>query len=125
MRAPAATARRAVAMRGAHSTDSATAAQAAAYPAAPVALRTPIYRDLVFSNITATVQPGYRAGLIWGLPEMNVTNVLLQSVHITADRPFGIYDAQNVRVVDSSITTPSGVPPWSVTNSDFAADGHY
>jgi len=96
-----------------------TAAQAVAYPAAPVALRTPIYRDLVFSNLTATVQPGCRAGLIWGLPEMNVTNVLLQQVHITADRSFGIYDAQNVRVVDSQITTPDGVPPWSTTNADL------
>ena len=99
-----------------------TAAQAAAYPAAPVALRTPIYRDLVFSNLTATVQPGYRAGLIWGLPEMNVTNVLLQQVHITADRPFGLYDVQNVRVVDSQITTPAGVPPWSVTNATVAVE---
>jgi len=99
-----------------------TAAQAAAYSAAPVALRTPIYRDLVFSNITATVQPGYRAGLIWGLPEMNVTNVLLQQVHITADRPFGIYDAQNVRVLDSSITTPEGIPSWSVTNATLVLE---
>ncbi len=99
-----------------------TAAQAAAYPAAPVALRTPIYRNLVFSNLTATVQPGYRAGLIWGLPEMNVTNVLLQQVHITADRPFGLYDVQNVRVVDSQIITPAGVPPWSVTNATVAVE---
>ena len=57
--------------------------------------------------------------MIWGLPEMNVTNVLLQQVHITADRSFGIYDAQNVRVVDSQITTPDGVPPWSTTNADL------
>jgi len=56
------------------------------------------------------------------LPEMKVTNVLLQQVHITADRPFGIYDAQNVRVVDSAITTPDGVPPWSVTNSDLTLE---
>jgi polygalacturonase len=94
-----------------------TAARAAAYPAAPVALRTPIYRNLVFSNLTATVSPGRRAGLIWGLPEMNVTNVLLERIHITADRSFGICDAQYVRVVDSQITTPDGVPSWSVTNA--------
>jgi polygalacturonase len=94
-----------------------TPAQAAAYPAAVVGKNTPSYRDLVFSNITATVQPGHRAGLIWGLPEMSVTNVLLQRVNITADLPFGLYDAQNVKVVDSRIITPAGVPPWSITNA--------
>ena len=96
-----------------------TPAQAAAYPAADIGERTPIYRDLVFSNLTATVQPGRRAGLIWGLPEMAITNILLQQVHITADRSFGIYNAQQVRVVDSQITTPAGVPPWAVTQSDL------
>ena len=45
---------------------------AAGYLSAPVRGRTPIYSDFVFSNITATVNPGRRAGLIWGLPEMNV-----------------------------------------------------
>ena len=90
---------------------------AAAYPPAPIGWRTPIYRDLVFSNITATATPGGCAGLIWGLPEMNVTNVLLQQVNITADRPFAIYNAKNVRVVDSQIVTPEGVAPWAFTNA--------
>jgi polygalacturonase len=95
-----------------------TPALAGAYPVADIGYRTPIYRDLVFSNITATVSLGGRAGLIWGLPEMAVTNVLLQQVNITADRSFGVYDASNVRVMDSHIVTPDGVPPWAVTNAD-------
>jgi len=74
----------------------------------------------VFSNLTATVQPGRRAGLIWGLPEMAVSNVLLSHLLITADRPFGLYDVQNVRVVDTRITTPAGVNPWAVTNAQVA-----
>ena len=96
-----------------------TAAIAAGYPSSTVGNRTPIYRDIVFSNITATVQSGRRAGLIWGLPEMAVTNVLLQQVNITADKPFGIYDAQNVRLVDSKIITPDGVNQLSCTNADM------
>jgi len=56
--------------------------------------------------------------LIWGLPEMAVTNVLMQQVNITADKPFGIYDAQNVRLVDSKIITPGGVNQLSCTNAD-------
>jgi hypothetical protein len=90
---------------------------AASYPTAPIAGRTPIYRDFVFSNITATVESGRRAGLIWGLPEMNVTNVLLQKVNITADKPFGFFNAQNVRLVDCKITTPDGVNKISSTNA--------
>jgi polygalacturonase len=96
-----------------------TATIAATYPGKPVAGRTPVYRDLVFSNITATVPSGRRAGLIWGLPEMAVTNVLLQRVHITADKPFGIYDAQNVRMVDCQIITPDGVNQLSRTNAQI------
>jgi polygalacturonase len=96
--------------------------QAAAYPTAALKERTPSYRDLVFSNITASVQPGYRAGLIWGLPEMAVSNVLLQQLNITADRPFALYDVRNVRVVDSQIHTPAGVSAWAVTNAEVTFD---
>lgn len=82
---------------------------AAKYPSAPISDRTPVYRDFVFSNITATASAGRRAGLIWGLPEMNVTNVLLQNVNITADKPFGIFNAQGVRLVNCKIVTPGGI----------------
>jgi polygalacturonase len=94
-----------------------TPAIAATYPSANITPTTPIYRDITFSNLTATVQPGRRAGLIWGLPEMAVTNVLLQNVTITADKPFGLYDAQNVRLVDCKIITPDGVNKLSCTNA--------
>ena len=96
-----------------------TAAAAATYPRSAVTSRTPIYRDITFSNVTATVQPGRRAGLIWGLPEMAITNVLLERVNITADKPFGIYAAQNVRLVDSKIVTPDGVNHLSATNAQI------
>lgn len=92
---------------------------AARYPAAPITGRTPIYRDLVFSNITATVQSGHRAGLIWGLPELNATNVLLQKISIKADKPFGIFNAQQVRVVDCNIVTPVGVNKIASTNAQI------
>ena len=96
-----------------------TPAIAAGYPQAVIGPRTPAYANITFSNITATAAAGRRAGLIWGLPEMNVTNVLLERVNITADKPFGIYDAQNVRLVDSKIITPDGVDPISSTNAQI------
>ena len=86
-------------------------------PAEPIAARTPIYRDIVFSNLTATAQSGRRAGLIWGRPEAAVTNLLLQRVNITADKPFGVYNAQGVRFVDSQIITPAGTNKLSCTNA--------
>lgn len=96
-----------------------TPAIAATYPPASIGEKTPIYRDFVFSNITATVQKGKRAGLIWGLPEMGVTNVLLQNVTITADRPFGIFNAKNVRMVDCKIITPDGVNRIATMDTDL------
>jgi polygalacturonase len=96
---------------------------AAKYPAAPVAGRTPIYRDITFSNITATAAAGRRAGLIWGLPEMNVTNVLFEKVSIQADKPFGIFNAQNVRLVDCNIVTPEGVNKIASTNAQITVSG--
>lgn len=100
--------------------DKITPAIAATYPRQEVGPRTPIYSDLVFSNITATVAPGHRAGLIWGLPEMAVTNVLLDKVEITADRPFGIFEARNVRLVDCKIVTPEGVNKVVSTNAEIS-----
>ena len=96
---------------------------AASYPTAPVGERTPVYRDFIFSNITATVQKGRRAGLIWGLPEMNTTNVRLQNVRITADKPFGFFNAQNVRLENCRIATPAGVDRIASTNSTVEISG--
>ena len=96
-----------------------TAEIAATYPSAKITDRTPFYRDITFSNITAIVTPGNRAGLIWGLPEAAVTNVTLDHVNITADHPFGIYAAQNVRVINSHIITPEGINKLSSTNAQI------
>ena len=96
-----------------------TPAIAASFPSNAVVARTPIYRDITFSNITATVAAGYRAGLIWGRPEMNASNIILSHIHITADRPFGIFDAQNVQLTDFKITTPAGIDKLVTTNSQI------
>ena len=86
---------------------------AATYPSAPLSERTPLFRNFTFSDITATVESGRRAGLIWGLPEAPVSHVLLHNVHITADRPFGIYCAEGVRLENCTVKTPEGVKPFT------------
>ncbi len=93
---------------------------AAGYPPAPVTSLTPIYRDILFSNIIATASSGSRAGLIWGLPEMSVSNVLLAGVRIQADKPFGIFDAQGVQLSGTQIQTPEGVNHLAVYNAQVS-----
>jgi polygalacturonase len=81
---------------------------AARYPARELGPKTPIYKDIVFSNITATAAKGRRAGLIWGLPEAPATNITLQNVQITADKPFGIFNAENVKIEGCTFIVPGG-----------------
>jgi hypothetical protein len=98
-----------------------TAETAASYPAKPMGERTPVYENIRFINITATAQKGRRAGLIWGLPESLVSNLLLENVNITADKPFGIYNARGVRLVNCKIVTPQGVNQLSVANAEMSS----
>jgi polygalacturonase len=99
--------------------DSISPAVAASYPAAPyVAGKTPTYRDITFSNIIATGQSGRAAGLVWGLPECSVSNLTLIKVNISADtRTFGIYDANNVQLIDCSHIPSANVNQFSFFNS--------
>ncbi|MFT3867658.1 MAG: glycosyl hydrolase family 28 protein [Nibricoccus sp.] len=90
------------------------------YPAAPVDKLTPLFSDLVFENITATVAPGRRAGLIWGLPESKAKNILLRNVKIAADKPFGIYSAQNVRLENCEIRTPDGLNKIATADAEIS-----
>jgi polygalacturonase len=100
-----------------------TAEIALGYPAKPVEARTPIYSNIRFTNIAATVTSGRRAGLIWGLPEAPVTGLLLQNVEITADKPFGIYNAKDMHIADCKITTPEGLNKLSVANAQVDVGG--
>ena len=93
------------------------------YPSATVTELTPIYRDITFENITATTQQGKRAGLIWGLPEAAVSNVLFKNVNITADNPFGVFFANNVKLVNCKIITKEGENKLSLTNAKVSIDG--
>jgi len=79
------------------------------FPSQPMTDRTPVYRDITFTNITATAAKGSRAGLIWGLPEAPATNIVLKNVAITADKPFGIFSARNVKIEGCHIQTPDGL----------------
>ena len=96
---------------------------AASYPSAPVTPLTPTYRNITFTDITATAASGKRAGLIWGLPESAITNVVLKNVNIVADKPFGVFFANDVQLINCKIQTSWGKNKLAITNAKVSIDG--
>lgn len=96
-----------------------TGETAATYPTSQPTELTPNFHDITFSNITATTPPGSRAGLIWGLPEQPVKNVILENIHITADKPFGVFFVDGMEIKDCKIVTPEGTNQISNTQTDL------
>ena len=96
---------------------------AATYPSETITEKTPIYKNITFKNISATTEAGKRAGLIWGLPETALDNITFDHVYITAENPFGIFFANNVKLTNCIISTREGKNKLSVTNSDITIDG--
>jgi len=90
-----------------------TPAIAAIFPSNAPASTTPIYRNIVISNVVGTAQSGRQAGLIWGRPEMLISNVTMSGVQITGSKTFGAYYVQGLKIVDSAITVPTGVDKFS------------
>ena len=96
---------------------------ATTYASAPIGDLTPVYKNILFQNITATVQNGKRAGLIWGLPEAPAADIVLQNVTIRAENPFGVFFAQNVRLEKCDIRTKEGRNRLQITNAQVSIDG--
>ena len=94
-----------------------TTAAAAATNSAPVTSTTPIWRNVLISNITATVASGGEAGMIWGRTELPVTNVTLSRVSITAPLNFNLYNGYGIQFVDSHITLPGSLKTFSLYNA--------
>jgi polygalacturonase len=95
---------------------------AVTYPSATPTDLTPNYHDIAFYDITATTEKGKRAGLIWGLPEAAISNILLQNVNIIADNSFGIFFAKNVRLKNCKILTKDGINKLTLTNTEITID---
>jgi polygalacturonase len=97
-----------------------TPAKAAALPLEPVLDTTPIWRDITFSNITASATVA--GGTIWGRPNMPVSNVNFVRVNITAPGPFNIYNARRIRFQDCSIKLEGG-RKFTMLNADVTFNG--
>ncbi|HEY3762823.1 MAG TPA: glycosyl hydrolase family 28 protein [Verrucomicrobiae bacterium] len=90
----------------------------AAGEAAPVPnSTTAIWRNIVISNLTATVANGGEAGIIWARTEMPLTNIVFSHVNITAPTTFDVYNAYGMQFVDSQVTVPSGTNTFTIYNA--------
>jgi len=87
---------------------SVTPTTAAGEVISPVNSATPVWRNITFSNLTATISSSGVAGIIWGRTELPATNIVMSHVNITASKTFDIYNAQGIQFLDSKITTGSG-----------------
>ncbi len=76
--------------------------------------KTPVFRNIEISNVTATCQK--RAGIILGLPESEISNVVLQNVQISAEKGLTIKNANGVRLKNVHITAKEG-PPFILDNA--------
>ncbi len=90
------------------SPNNASIATAASQPVSVVNGNTPVWHDIIFSNLTATVAGNASAGILWGRTELPLTNIVLDGVHITAANTFNVFNAQQIQFVDSTITTTAG-----------------
>jgi hypothetical protein len=69
---------------------------------------TPVFRNIYISNLTATCQK--TAGVITGLPESKISNVVLKNVRISSSTGLTIKNASGVQFKDVQITTRQGPP---------------
>lgn len=77
----------------------------------------PIYRNIHIRNLTATCPQA--VGLIVGLPESCISNVVLENVHISAAKSFEIRDAKDIQFKNVSISVPGG-KPFTLENAEVS-----
>ncbi len=68
--------------------------------------KTPVYRNLRVSNLKATCQKS--AGVILGLPESCISNVVFENVQISAHSGLAIRNAKGVQFKNSSVLAADG-----------------
>jgi polygalacturonase len=85
---------------------------------AAVTSLTPIYRNITFSNITATSVSGFPIGIIWARTEMPATNIVFNKVKVTGDRSFDLYNVYGAQFIDCNLKASAN------SNTFSMFDGH-
>ncbi|HXI84332.1 MAG TPA: glycosyl hydrolase family 28 protein [Verrucomicrobiae bacterium] len=94
---------------------------ASVQPVAPVTSLTPIWQNILISNLTVVATTGLNIdGIIWGRTEMLVSNVTFYDVNITAPtNTFVVYNAQGIQFIDSHLTTPTSTNTFTLYNAQI------
>ncbi len=77
----------------------------------------PAYRHIIIRNLTATCP--FNAGTIVGLPQICISDVVLENVSITATKSFDIRNAKGIQLKNVTITLPVG-KPFNLENAEVA-----
>ena len=98
-------------------------------PAPPLSGTTPVYRNIIFSNITAYSVSGYPVGLIWARTELPATNIVFNKVNLTGNESFGLYNISGAQFIDCNLKVSATSNTFAlfnaqliVTNSAFATN---
>ncbi len=75
-------------------------------PAQPITETTPVFRNITIRNVTGNSTK--EAGLIVGLPESLVENIVLENVHLTAAEGLTIANAKGVQLRNVQVTAARG-----------------
>jgi polygalacturonase len=91
-------------------------AYAAAQPVAALN-STPAFRNITFSNITATSISGYPVGIIWARTEMPATNIVFNKINVTGNRNFCLYNVSGAQFIDCNIKVSSTFNTFTLFNA--------
>lgn len=78
----------------------------------------PIWRNITFSNITAYGNNTRPALMVWGLPQMNVSNVVFQNVTLSSAKTAEIFNARGIQFIDTRLNYPAGTNGFDLFNAD-------
>jgi polygalacturonase len=84
---------------------------------ATVTNTTPLYRNIIFSNINATSVSGYPVGMIWARTELPATNIIFNRVNVTGDRNFCLYNVSGAQFIDSKINVSANSNTFALFNA--------
>ena len=104
---------------GSVSPNNVTVMQAATQAVATVVSTTPIWRNLLFSNINGTASSGNPAGAIWSRTELPATNFIFNHVTFTAYDTFNLFNVSGVQFIDSHFNLPANISTFTLFNAQI------
>jgi polygalacturonase len=84
-----------------------------------VTTTTPIWRNITFSNITAYANNSRPALMIWGLPQMAVSNVVFKNVTLSSTRTAEIFNARGILFINTPLNLPATTNGFDLYNAEI------